>query len=324
MGKGQRKRRRRKRQRRRDDVRRAARAAASAAAPAGDDHADKAEALENERRVGERRVEIRRAEDREGEEPKAEDREGEEPTAEDREGEDREAEEPTAEDRAGEEPTAEDGEGEEPTAEDREAEEPTAEDRAGEEPTAEDRAGEEPTAEDGEAEDRETADPLQNPVLPLSAFRGFSKGALIGLVGFIPALAVGVVVLGRLGLVRRNADPLEILLISAAFAGLPAILCAGGLGRLAARAALKSGRGAATRATVLAGAAAGAGLIILATVPLGGLPDQPKQWAWVALAGAIATGLIAACIGLWVYRPLGRHLATTAEPNVEGTLDEPE
>jgi hypothetical protein len=130
----------------------------------------------------------------------------------------------------------------------------------------------------------------------------FSKGALLGAVLVIPAMAAAVFVLARFGIGDGAAPFSRALEAAVMFAGVPAILTAGGVGRLAARAVIAPDKGTVGRgigAAALAFAAAGAGLVLLAAIPLGHLPEQPVRWLWVGAAGAVAGAMAGAVIGLW-------------------------
>ncbi len=85
---------------------------------------------------------------------------------------------------------------------------------------------------------------------------------------------------------------LRIMWLTAIFAGIAAIFTAGGIGRLAAQVVVDKGRKRALFQAARAHAIAGAGLVVIATIPHGGLPLD--RWGWVELA---AIGLVpgAAC-----------------------------
>lgn len=82
---------------------------------------------------------------------------------------------------------------------------------------------------------------------------------------------------------------MRILRLTAVFAGIAAILTAAGIGRLAAHASVEKngGRRRAMQVARRAHAAASAGLIIIAAVPHGHLPDRPLMWIVVAAMGAL-------------------------------------
>ena len=135
--------------------------------------------------------------------------------------------------------------------------------------------------------DTPLAEPTQRPPPP----GGFLKGALLGFVAVIPALAAAIYALSRFGIGDGASSYQRIVGFVAIFAGLPTVLSAGGVGRVAAHQGV--------RAAALAFAAAGAGLVLLGAIPLGGLPEDPLQWLWLCFAGAVMGAMLGAVIGLW-------------------------
>ncbi|HEY4179107.1 MAG TPA: hypothetical protein VGM90_19820 [Kofleriaceae bacterium] len=81
------------------------------------------------------------------------------------------------------------------------------------------------------------------------------------------------------------------------FAGLAALLTAGGIGRLAAYASVEGGRRRAMFVAARAHAAASAGLVLLAAIPLGDLPERPLGFLPIFVAGAVTGALIGTLIG---------------------------
>src|SRR5689334_20583618 len=67
---------------------------------------------------------------------------------------------------------------------------------------------------------------------------GFFKGLLTGAVIEVPALAVGVWLLGKFGVGDRAAPFMRIMRLTAVFAGVAALLTAAGVGRVAAHASV--------------------------------------------------------------------------------------
>lgn len=126
---------------------------------------------------------------------------------------------------------------------------------------------------------------------------GFFKGLLTGVVIEVPALAFGVWLLARFGVGDRAAPFGKILRLGAVFAGVAAVLTAAGVGRLAAYASVDKigGRRHAMRVAAQAHAAAGAGLILIAAIPQGKLPESVIGWlAIFAMGGVIGAGCGAA------------------------------
>jgi len=124
---------------------------------------------------------------------------------------------------------------------------------------------------------------------------GFWKGLLTGAAIEIPAIAGTVWVLSRLGIGDPTLELMPILRLTTVFAGLAALLTAGGIGRLAAHAGSVGGRRRAAFVAARAHAFASAGLVLIAAVPHGHLPAEPLGFLPIALAGLV-TG--AACGGL--------------------------
>ena len=133
----------------------------------------------------------------------------------------------------------------------------------------------------------------------------FLKGSLLGFVFALPLTATTVWVLAHLGL----GDPTtyrRTLRFALVFAGIPAMLSAGGVGRVAARAAVARATGPirrSVRAGALAFAPAGAGLVLLTALALGG-PASPAGWGFLALVGVGCGLVVGGVIGLWSGSPI--------------------
>jgi hypothetical protein len=132
----------------------------------------------------------------------------------------------------------------------------------------------------------------------------FVRGAMIGLVVGLPAIA-GIAFL--LSFLEIGGDPTapfaRVIAFASVFAGIPALISAGGIGRLVARASAANPQrpvAAAIFAAVLPFAAVGAGLAILTIVPLGAIPATPADWAMTAGAGAVAGIVAGAILGMWI------------------------
>lgn len=129
---------------------------------------------------------------------------------------------------------------------------------------------------------------------------GFAVGALAGFVLAVPATALAVYLLARLGLGNPDRSLGDALRFATLFAGLPAILSAGGTARIALRAAAeRGGTASAVRAGAATFAAAGVGLVLLCAIPLGGLPDRALPFLGFAAAGVASGAPVGALIGLW-------------------------
>lgn len=93
---------------------------------------------------------------------------------------------------------------------------------------------------------------------------------------------------------------MRILRLTTVFAGVAAVLTAGGIGRLAAHASVdakQGGRRRAVRVAARAHAAASAGLVIIAAIPHGHLPATPGGWVTIAAMGALVGIVCGAILG---------------------------
>ena len=128
----------------------------------------------------------------------------------------------------------------------------------------------------------------------------FWKGAAAGLLVVIPAAALTVWGAARVGLLDQHAGLISCLRMALVFAGLAAVLTAGGVGRLAAQASAErnGGKARAMLAAARAMAPAGAALTIIAAIPHGGLPMTPAGWIGLAVAGAMAGAASGVVIGM--------------------------
>ncbi|HEY0250433.1 MAG TPA: hypothetical protein VGC41_02860, partial [Kofleriaceae bacterium] len=115
----------------------------------------------------------------------------------------------------------------------------------------------------------------------------------------VPALALGVWLLARLGLTDRHADFMRILRLTAVFAGIAAVLTAAGIGRRAAWASVDpiGGRRHAIAVAARTHAAASAALLIIAVIPNGHLPDHARAWIAMPLVGALVGAACGVVIG---------------------------
>jgi hypothetical protein len=116
----------------------------------------------------------------------------------------------------------------------------------------------------------------------------------------VPALAVGVWALSRLGVGDRHAPFMHLLRLTAVFAGVAAVLTAAGVGRLAAYASIDKigGRRHAAFVAARAHAVAGMGLLLIAAIPHGHLPDRGPLWLWIPVVGLAIGAVCGAVIGL--------------------------
>lgn len=129
---------------------------------------------------------------------------------------------------------------------------------------------------------------------------GFSKGFLTGLVIEIPIIAAMVWCLAQVGIGDASVGFARDLRFTAVFAGIAAVFTAGGIGRLAAWASIEHGGGR-KRAVFVAARAhalAGVGLVIIAAIPHGHLPEAHWRWGYLAIGGLVAGAACGAMIGV--------------------------
>lgn len=136
-----------------------------------------------------------------------------------------------------------------------------------------------------------------NEIPAIPARWGFSKGLMTGAAIEIPAIAATVWGLARAGIGDSDASFMHVLRLTTVFAGIAALLTAGGIGRLAAHAAVDGGRRRAMFVAARAHAVASAGLVLIATIPQGDLPETPMGFLPIPLAGLVCGALCGAMIG---------------------------
>jgi hypothetical protein len=92
---------------------------------------------------------------------------------------------------------------------------------------------------------------------------------------------------------------MSIMRLTAVFAGVAALLTAGGIGRLTAHASVDKvgGRRRAMGVGARAHAAASAGLILIAAIPHGHFPDRGLAWLLIPIVGAAIGAVCGAGIG---------------------------
>lgn len=115
----------------------------------------------------------------------------------------------------------------------------------------------------------------------------------------VPAIAAAVWLLARIGIGDPDATYMQILRLSTWFTGVAALLTAGGIGRLAAYASADKpgGRRQAMLVAARAHAAAGAGLVLIAAIPHGHLPQEALGWLAILAMGGVMGALCGAAIG---------------------------
>jgi hypothetical protein len=127
---------------------------------------------------------------------------------------------------------------------------------------------------------------------------GFWKGLLTGVAIEVPALTVTVWALAQLGIGNPDVRVMQIMRLTTVFAGIAALFTAGGIGRLAADASLEGGRRRAMYVAARAHAAASVGLVWIAAIPHGQLPDHALAWLAFVGGGLVAGATCGVLIGL--------------------------
>jgi len=121
---------------------------------------------------------------------------------------------------------------------------------------------------------------------------------LTGVAIEVPALTGAIWVLAQLGVGNADAPVMRIMRLTTVFAGVAATLTAGGVGRLSAYASIDGGRRRAVFVAARAHAAASAGLVLIAAIPHGQLPDRSPAWLAFPAAGVVVGAACGALIGL--------------------------
>jgi hypothetical protein len=96
------------------------------------------------------------------------------------------------------------------------------------------------------------------------------------------------------------------------------VITAGGVARVAGRAALVRGSERVMTAVKVGAAAfapAGVGLLVLTVVPLGILPEQSWRWIWLAFAGGLAGAAAGAAIGRAAVWRIEDHATIDPDPD---------
>lgn len=141
----------------------------------------------------------------------------------------------------------------------------------------------------------------------------FRKGALLSMLLVIPGLSQLLSHRAELPLATGMTFD-EIFATVAIFAGLPALLVFGGVGKNLARQANRSRRSLLTRGSLL-GALAGISLALLASIPTATLPTSISTSVIGILWAALLGGTTGALLGLWIDH--ARRRETRAGPKDE-------
>jgi hypothetical protein len=126
---------------------------------------------------------------------------------------------------------------------------------------------------------------------------GFWKGLLTGVAVEVPALTAAVWLLAQLGFGNAEVPVMRVMRLTTVFAGVAAILTAGGIGRLAAYASMDGGRRRAVFVAARAHAVASAGLVVIAAIPHGQLPGRSLEWLAFPAGGLVVGAACGALIG---------------------------
>ncbi len=125
----------------------------------------------------------------------------------------------------------------------------------------------------------------------------FWKGLATGAVIEVPAIAATVWVLSRIGIGDPHVELMHVIRLTALFAGIAALLTAGGIGRVAAYATVAGGRRRAMFAAMRAHAIASGGLVLIAAIPHGDLPTRWQGWVAYPVAGLVTGSICGLLIG---------------------------
>ncbi|MBK9031962.1 MAG: hypothetical protein IPL61_11655 [Myxococcales bacterium] len=132
----------------------------------------------------------------------------------------------------------------------------------------------------------------------------FAKGFLVGALLVIPLISLAIFAVSRLGLGGERPGIIAIVRLVTVFAVLPAVVTAGGVGRLAAQASLHGGRRRAVWVAARALAFGGAGLAIIGAMPCEVTPETWPGWVVLAAAGMVAGALAGIGVGLACGGPM--------------------
>ena len=125
----------------------------------------------------------------------------------------------------------------------------------------------------------------------------FWKGLLTGAAIEIPLIAATVWACARLGVGNPAVGFMPVMRLAAVFAGVAALLTAGGIGRLAAYTTVEKGRRHAIIVAARTHAIASAGLVIIAAIPHGHIDFTTPSWLALPALGLLAGALCGAVIG---------------------------
>ncbi len=154
-----------------------------------------------------------------------------------------------------------------------------------------------PSSSGTQRSDRDNSSPRPAP-RPLAKPRwAFWKGLLTGAIVEVPAIALTVWVLSRLGVGDPDVRLMHLVRLTTMFCGIAALFTAGGIGRLAAYATVEGGRRRAMFVAARAHAVAMGGLVMIAAIPHGDLPEHWQGWLVYPLAGLVGGAVNGLIIG---------------------------
>ena len=113
----------------------------------------------------------------------------------------------------------------------------------------------------------------------------------------VPLIAATVWVVARLGVGDPDVVFMQVLRLTAVFAGVAALLTAGGVGRVAAYATVEKGRRRAILRAAGTHAVASAGLVLIAAIPHGHIAFRDLGWLVLPAGGMVSGALAGAVIG---------------------------
>lgn len=125
----------------------------------------------------------------------------------------------------------------------------------------------------------------------------FFKGLLTGAAIEVPLIAATVWLAARLGIGNQDAGFMHVMRLTAVFAGVAALLTAGGIGRLAAYTFVERGRKRAVIVAARTHAIATAGLVVIAAIPHGEIAFRHLSWLGLPALGLVAGAICGAVIG---------------------------
>jgi hypothetical protein len=125
----------------------------------------------------------------------------------------------------------------------------------------------------------------------------FWKGLLTGAAIEIPLIAATVWLVARLGVGNPHVGFMPVMRLAAVFAGVAALLTAGGIGRLAAYATVEKGRKHAIIVAARTHAIATAGLVVIAAIPHGEIDFRNFSWLLLPATGLLSGAVCGAVIG---------------------------